>query len=167
MSTTTAKIAALAKTDNTGITPDIARRLYDSLGRHQIAIVDFASSERTEGVDNSQAVKLEILHVEPSDDDDTSEYLRELQRALYRKRNPQPALTAGDSTEPDVDGLVISGQVHLNCPHCYAKWNAKPAVAHAPGPQDQGYPRCSWRECGHVVDNAHGCDRNHDDTSAT
>jgi DNA segregation ATPase FtsK/SpoIIIE-like protein len=161
MSTTTAKIAALNKTDNTGLTPEIARKLYDSLGRHQIAIVEFASSERTEGVDDSKAVKLEITHCEPSDDDETSDYLRELQRALYRKRNPQPALTADVANEPTVDGLLIGGTIHLHCPNCAARWNF-PGIHHSPGLQADGYPACSWTDCGHTVDNSHSCDRDHD-----
>ena len=160
MSTTTAKIAALNKTDNTGITPEISRRLYDSLGKSQIAVVEFVSSERTEGVDDSHAVKLEIRHVEPSDDDDTSDHLRELQRALYRKRNPQPALTADVSNEPTVDGILWQGEVHLHCPTCTAKWNAA-GIAHAPGPTVDGYPPCSWRTCGHVVDDTDACHREH------
>lgn len=163
MSTTTAKIAALNKTDNTGLTPEIARKLYDSLGRHQIAIVEFASSERTEGVDDSRAVKLEITHVEPSDDTETTEYLRELQRALYRKRNPQPALTADVANEPTVDGLLIEGTIHLHCPNCATRWNF-PGIHHSPGTVADGYPACSWTDCGHTVDTDAGCDRDHPDT---
>ena len=150
MSTTTAKIAALSKTDNTGITPELARGLYATLGTSAVAIVELRSSERTEGVDDSHSVKLDITYVEPADDDETEEYLRELQRALYRKRNPQPALTSDDITEPGVDGLVLAGQVHLTCPSCYQKWNAR-GVAHARGTVDQGYPPCAWTECGHTT----------------
>lgn len=158
---TTAKIAALSKTDTTGITPELADSMWNRLGSHHIAVVGFRVAERTEGEDDSHAVKLEISYLEPSDDDDTAEYLRELQRALYRKRNPQPALTANDATEPNVDGIIHRGAVHLTCPSCTAKWNAR-GVAHAPGPTDDGYPPCSWRECGHIVTSPTGCDRDHE-----
>lgn len=162
MSTTTAKIAALNKTENTGITPELARTMYDQLGSHHIAVVDFRVAERTEGDDDSHAVKLEISYLEPADDKDTEDYLRELQQALYRKRNPQPALTAGDHTEPGVDGLIWRGEVHLRCPNCDGKWDAN-TIAHAPGPVDDGYARCTFTSCGHVVDNpATGCHRQHD-----
>lgn len=160
MSTTVAKIAALAKTENTGITPGLAHKMYDKLGSKHIAIVEFKVAERTEGDDDSHAVKLEIRAVEPADDRDTDEYLRELQRALYRKRNPQPALTAKDSTEPTVDAVVAGGEIQLNCPECEIRYVEK-GVAHTKGLED-GYLPCSYRVCGHVA--IHGqakCEREH------
>lgn len=147
---TTAKIAALNKTDNTGITPDLADNMWHALGSHHIAVVDFRVVERSEGEDDTNGVKLEIAYLEPADDTDTTGYLQELQRALYRKRNPQPALTAGDTTEPGVDGIIHRGQVHLRCPNCEGKWNS-PDIAHSPGPATDGYPPCSWKQCGHIV----------------
>lgn len=150
MSTTTASIAAMPKTENTGITPELARSLYATLGTSAVAIVELRSSERTEGVDHSHKVKLEIKFVEPADDLETEDYLRELQRALYIKRNPQPALTSKDITEPGVDGLLLNGTVHLYCPNCDQKWNAR-GVAHSRGTVREGYPPCAWTECGHAT----------------
>lgn len=150
MSTTTAKIAALNKTDNTGISPKIADELYNQLGKNMIAVASFSSSERTEGVDDSKSIKLNIDFIEPADNEDTEEYLRELQRALYRKRNPQPALTNGDPTEADVTEVVIRGQIQLHCLRCSNRWK-NPTIVHARGTAEEGYPACYWTNCGHSV----------------
>lgn len=153
MSTTAAKIAALNKTENTGITPELARKMYDKLGSKHIAIVEFKVDERTEGDDDSHTVKLEIRAVEPADDLDTDEYLRTLQRSLYFKRNPQPALTAKDSTEPSVDEvLATGGELRLNCPFCEHKYIDKDIAHTRNRDEDDGYIPCSWRACAHVVD---------------
>lgn len=153
MSATTAKIAALAKTENTGIVPELAQKMYDQLGSHHIAIVEFKVAERTEGDDDSHAVKLEIRALEPADDDETDEYLRNLQRALYFKRNPQPALTEGDPSEPSVDEILANGgEVQLHCAHCEHRY-ADRDIAHTRNREEgDGFLPCSWKACGHVVD---------------
>lgn len=163
MSTTAANVAALPKTDNTGLTPKIARQLYDKLGRGQISVVEFLSDERKENVDGSLGVKLVIKSIEPADDKDTEEYLRELQRALYRKRNPQPALTTKDRTEPTVDQVLgDGGELQLRCPACEHKYIDK-GIAHTRNTsEDDGYIPCSWRACAHIVDaTATTCQREH------
>lgn len=162
MSTTAANVAALPKTDHTGLTPKISRGLYDTLGKAQIAVVELISDERKENVDGSLGVKLVIKSIEPADDKDTDDYLRELQRALYRKRNPQPALTTKDPSEPSVDTMVARGDLELYCPHCNHKHIDK-GIAHTRNKQhDDGYIPCSWKACAHIVDSHDtACTRNH------
>lgn len=153
MSTTATTIASLpkARTENTGITPELAQKMYDQLGSHHIAVVEFKVATRTEGDDDSHEIKLEIRAVEPVDDDErVDEHLRELQRALYFKRNPQPALTTGDPSEPTVTAVLNStGELVLNCAECEHRY-ADTNIAHTRGTSDD-YPPCIWRECGHVV----------------
>lgn len=162
MSTTAANVAAMPKTDNTGLTPKISRQLYDKLGKGQIAVVELVSDERKENVDGSLGVKLVIKSIEPADDKDTDEYLRELQRALYRKRNPQPALTAKDRTEPSVDTVLARGELELYCRHCNHKYVDK-NIAHTRNTNpDDGYIPCSWKACAHIVDgHDNACTRTH------
>lgn len=163
MSATTAKIAALTKTENTGIVPELAQKMYDQLGSHHIAIVEFKVAERTEGDDDSHAVKLEIRALEPAGDDERiDEHVRELQRALYYKRNPQPALTTGDPTEPTITAVIdATGELVLNCAECEHRY-ANTQIAHTRGNSDD-YPPCIWRECGHICINGEGniCPKTH------
>lgn len=150
MSATTAKIAARSKTENTGITPELADDLYHRLGSHQMAIVEFKVAERTEGDDDSQAVKLDITRVEPAADEVTEDHLHQLERALYFRRNPQPALTTGDPSEPTVTAVLdASGALVMNCAECEHKY-ADTSIAHTRGTTED-YPPCIWRECGHIV----------------
>lgn len=161
MSSTAAKIASLNKTENTGITPPLARKMYDSLGSKHIAIVEFKVATRTEGDDDSHEVKLDILAVEPAASEETDEHLRELQRALYRRRNPQPALTVDVAAEPTIDGVIDEGIVELHCGTCEHRWTDKD-VAHSRG-TDEGFPPCTWRACGHIVGHLdRECEREHD-----
>lgn len=152
--TTTANIAGLSKTDQTGITPKLAESLRSKLGTGAIAIVELLSDEKREGADGSFGVKLVIKSVEPADDPDTDEYLRELSRVLYIKRNPQMALTDKDSTEPTVDAVLTTGAHHLRCEHCNIKVTEK-RIAHSKG---DDYLPCSWRACGHLLA-AHEADK--------
>ena len=98
MSATTAKIAARTKTDNTGITPELATTMYKNLGSTHMAIVELRVAERTEGDDQSHAIKLEVNRVEPAATKDIDEHMRQLERALYFQRNPQQTLTAAART---------------------------------------------------------------------
>lgn len=167
MSTTAAKIASLSKTENTGITPELAQSMYDRLGSHHVAIVDFKVAERTEGDDDSHAVKLEIRAIEPATDDIVDEHLRKLQRAQYFKRNPQPALTTEDPTEPTVTAVLNqTGELVLSCAQCDHHY-ALTAIAHTRGTTDD-YPPCIWRDCGHIVRNGEPdeCTKDHDLTDA-
>lgn len=163
MSATTAKIAARAKTDNTGITPDLADTMYHQLGSHHIAIVELRVAERIEGDDDSHSVKLEVGRIEPAPDEFVEDHMRQLERALYFRRNPQPALTTGDPSEPTVTAVLDkTGDLVLNCALCEHK-HADTSIAHARGEGDD-WPPCIWRECGHVVVAGEGdvCPKTHD-----
>lgn len=151
MATTTTKIAGFSKTENTGITPKLARAMYDSLGSHHMAIVEFKASERTQGDDDAQTVKLEITSIEPCGVDElTDEHVRQLAQALYVRRNPQPALTTGDPSEPTVTAVLDrSGNLVMSCAECEHKY-ADETIAHTRGLSEH-YPPCIWRACGHIV----------------
>lgn len=115
MSTTTAKIAA-KDAKNTGITPAVAKELYDRLGRSRIAIVELTSVEHTIDVEDKKSVKLEIGFVETVPDGEIEDFLRELSQALYRVRQPQrPIDSIGDAEPTPADilrrgmGLFLAG----------------------------------------------------------
>lgn len=109
MTDTTAKIAAKNDLKHTGITPDVARKFFDRLGTSRIAIVELASTEHTIDVDGKKSVKLDIQYVEIAEDDAVEDHLRELQRALYRQRQPQKPLDSIADQEPTVAQVVEQG----------------------------------------------------------
>lgn len=152
MASTKAKIAALNKTDHTGISPAMATKLHDKLGSHMIAIVEFEADSRGEKQSGEHSVSLVAKYIEPADDKLTDDFLHTLMRALYHKRNPQPALTTGDPTEPKIDDLIEggAGQTMVTCPVCDLKW-AHTEVSHTRG-IDDGYPPCLHKRCGHLVE---------------
>lgn len=113
MSTTTAKIAA-RDAKNTGITPPVARELYEQLGRTRVAIVELTSTEHTIDIEGKQSVKLEVTYVEPAPAGDIEDFLRDLSRALYRDRNPQEAIDTISDQEPSATDLVSRLQRILN-----------------------------------------------------
>lgn len=112
-STATAKIAARANTDHTGITDEVAGKFADNLGSAGVAIVEFFSEEETIGLDNKRSVKLTLGFIEPANDRETAEHLREFARALYRARNPQQAIDTLSDQEPSIAELRKQGQLLL------------------------------------------------------
>lgn len=150
MTSTSAKIAAAALKDS-GVTPSLAGKMWEHLGSQHIALVDLAVAERSEGTDDTRGVKLVVVDIEPAVDSDTAEHMRELLRALYMRRQPDPALTAGvESTPRDV---VIRGQVEvLHCEHCEHSLGSK-HINHA---RRTGVA-CIYAPCRHTV--VEGADR--------
>jgi len=162
MATTKAKLAALNKTDHTGITPAMATKLRDKLGSHMIAIVEFEADSKGEKLNGEHSVTLVPKYIEPADDKLTDDYMHTLMRALYHRRNPQPALTTGDPTEPKIDDLINggAGDAMITCPDCDLKW-AHTEVSHTRGTAD-GYPPCLHKRCGHLVERGKDkCHRKH------
>lgn len=141
---TTAKIAALSKTKDTGVTPEHAKKMWPKLGSTHMAIVELTVAERTEDTGAAKGVKLAINTIELATDE-TAEHARELQRALYLARQPDKTLTAGVETTPR--DVVIRGQVDvLHCDHCHHSLGAD-AINH--GRRDG--IQCIWVPCRHTV----------------
>lgn len=105
---TEAKIASKS-TKNTGITPAIAQKLYDKLGRSRVAIVEIKAAAHTVDVDGKKSVKLELDFIETTEDEEVEEFLREFARALYRERTPDQPLTTVAAQEPKTDDLKTKG----------------------------------------------------------
>lgn len=144
MSKTTAKIASATLKD-TGVTPALARKMWDKLGSHHIAIVELAVDERSEDVGDERGVKLVVTSLEVAEKADVAEHMRELQRSIYMARQPDKALTAGiEETPRDV---ANRGQVTvLHCERC----------THSFGNEHINHGRragvaCIWAKCRHTV----------------
>lgn len=103
-----AKIAALSNAKDTGITPELAKRLCDNLGANVPAIVTFYSDERTTGLSDDQSVKLVISSIEPALDETVKAHLEALAQALYRSRNRQAAID-DDLNLPTVQDVLDAG----------------------------------------------------------
>ncbi|WP_183092928.1 hypothetical protein [Nocardioides stalactiti] len=144
MSTTTAKIAA-ASCKDTGVTPDLAAKMWAKLGSRHIAIVELIVDERSEDSGDTRGVKLTVASVEPAVDSDAAEHLRELQRAFYTARQPNRTLLAGvEATPRDV---IIRGQVEvLFCDHCGQSFGSR-SINH--GRRDG--VACIYTPCRHPV----------------
>lgn len=144
MSTTSAKIAA-ANLKDTGVTPDMARKMWDKLGSRHIAVVELVVDERTEDVGDTRGVKLTVTSIEVAGDNDMAEHMRELQRAIYMSRQSDKALTAGVEDTPK--DIATRGQVTvLHCDRCvhslghaHINHGKRPGVA------------CIWTKCRHTV----------------
>lgn len=113
-----AKILAKG-TKSTGITEDLARRLFDNPGMKLMAIVELQPSARHIKKDDKQSVDLEILAIEPvigngDTGDQVDEHVRTIQAALYRNRKlaegDTPLPYDGDGPEPTVRDVLAQGQ---------------------------------------------------------
>lgn len=111
MSDTTASIKAKG-CESTGITEDVAEKLYKGLGSHLIAIVELEAHARTEDADGNQRVLLRIKTIEPClDDAATEDVLRQIQRALHgarrdRTEGPMLPIDGASDREPTVQEVV-------------------------------------------------------------
>lgn len=132
MSDTTAKIRAKG-CENTGLDEELARRLHDGKpGKHLMAIVELRYVQPhgpdTEG---KRAVDLVITQLEPTEDSNVEEHLRNLQRQLYYERqlaaggDGQLQLNTQSDVEPTVEETLLAGKRFE--PHDYVQDPAKPA----------------------------------------
>ena len=104
--------------DNTGITEDLAREMYATLGRRTLAIVELKHHARTETDDNGRSVQLQITQIEPSVDERLDDHLRELMRTMHQNRalkadDQQLQIDTLDDTEPTVTQVIAAGQQHI------------------------------------------------------
>lgn len=144
MSTTSAKIAA-ANLKDTGVTPDLARKMWDKLGSRHIAVVELVVDERNEDVGDTRGVKLTVTSIEVAGDKDLQEHMRELQRAIYMGRQADKTLTAGVEDTPKE--IAVRGQVTvLHCDRCVHSLG-HPHINHGRRPG----VACIWTKCRHTV----------------
>lgn len=72
--------------DSTGVTEDLAKQYFSTLGSHHMAVVEFRVEDRKENADGKHTVDLILTQVEPSSAAFLDDHLRELTRAMYRQR---------------------------------------------------------------------------------
>jgi hypothetical protein len=113
MTTTTARLASGKLNDRKGITDEAARTLFDNLGTTRMAVVELKSREHSESADDKQVVTLEVIGLELADTLESADHLRELQRALWRKREPQTDIDSLIDVEPTEDDVLARGAAIL------------------------------------------------------
>lgn len=120
--TTTAKVLAKG-TKNTGLTEELAKKLYDNLGSKVLVIVELQSDKRGDDRAGNEHVDLSILSMEPVVAD-AEDHVRGLQRAMFMNRKlhsteAQPTLDTLDDVEPKVEEVMAKGVAFT--PHDYIK----------------------------------------------
>ncbi|HEY1117705.1 MAG TPA: hypothetical protein VGE43_08370 [Acidimicrobiales bacterium] len=110
MTDTTAKIRAKG-CDATGLTEDIASDMYRNKGRRYMAIVELKVEETHEKADGNRKVDLVMTMVEPAEDSNLDEHLRELTRTLHFNRGLDGHTgTTTEGQERTVADVMASGQ---------------------------------------------------------
>lgn len=96
----------LAKGCNaTGIDEQLVRRLHDKLGHSAVAIIEIQSTSRTEDSDGNESVSLTINSLEVAAPGVAEDQVRNIQRALYVKRQADGEQRAIDDTLDDPRSL--------------------------------------------------------------
>jgi hypothetical protein len=119
MPDTTAKIRSKGL-DATGVTEELAEKLFAHKGKHLMAIVELKVDEIHDKTDGKQRVDLVITQVEPADDSTTEgkmleDHLRELTRTTYYNRkvaggkDGQLALPDADGPDPKIGDVIDRG----------------------------------------------------------
>jgi hypothetical protein len=105
----------------TGLTDDLASKLYNNLGQRIMAIVELEAHDRASDADGNQKVGLRITMLEPAVDEHGigDAHLRELTRAMFMNRklnSPDEQLTIDSSEDlsPKVADVIAAspGIVH-------------------------------------------------------
>lgn len=120
MTDTTAKIRAKG-CENTGITEEIANKMFHAVGSHYMAIVELEVAEpHGPTTDGKRRVDLTLTQVWPAEDDNLNDHLRELTRVLHQNKGivgadgtrQQILLEEGsdgrDGVEPTVDQVIAA-----------------------------------------------------------
>ena len=122
MTDTTAKVRAKGL-DATGVTEEIAEKMYAHKGKHYMAIVEVMVDERHDKAGGKKRVDLVIEQFEPAIDTDLADHLRELTRTLYANRAQADGQAAiDDSLTPDLKDAVAAGRQHA--PHPFLPTDA-------------------------------------------
>lgn len=112
----TAKVRAKGL-DNTGVTEDIAKAMFNTLGHTTLAIVEFEHKRKIDD-DTGRQVELVMKMVEPSTSPTLDAHLRELTRTMHQNRvltdeDAQLQIDTMDDLEPTVEGVIAAGQAHV------------------------------------------------------
>lgn len=117
MTDTIAKIRAKGL-DATGVTEEIASKMYRTKGSSWMVIAEVKVVEIHEKADGQRRVDLSLEIVEPALDPALEDHLRELTRGLYYNRGIQEGqLAIEDSLAPSVEEAIAAGARHR--PHPY------------------------------------------------
>lgn len=104
--------------ENTGVTEDLAKTMYGTLGRSTMAIVRLVHKRQINDDDTGRTVELVIDLLEPSTSTDLDEHLRELTRTLHQNRalkadDQQLEINTLDDVEPTVEQVIAAGAQHI------------------------------------------------------
>lgn len=111
--------------ENTGVTADVAKKMYNTLERKTLAIVEVEHKRQINDADTGRGVELVIIAFEPSQDDALDDHLRQLMRTLHQNRvlhseGQQLTIDTSDDVEPSVADVVAAQKAHeANVPHPY------------------------------------------------
>jgi hypothetical protein len=78
-----------------------------------MAIAELKTDTRVEDEDGKQTVTLRLIGLEIADTPQAAEHLRELQRAIWRKRDPQHDLQSSIDIEPTDEQVLQRGKAVL------------------------------------------------------
>lgn len=131
MTDTTAKIRAKG-CETTGLTEDLARKLWDAkAGKRLMAVVELeVVTPHGPDKEGKRSVDLVITQLEPAPEDMTEAHLRELTRSFHYERklaspDDQLQIQTGDDLEPKVSDVLAAGKAFE--PH---ELFAQPGVPH-------------------------------------
>ncbi len=111
MPDTTAKIRAKGL-DATGITEELAEKMYAHKGKRYMGIVELQVDEIHEKTDGKRRVDLILTLVEPATDARLEDHLRELTRVCYFNRQTDTPLPLSDADGPDpkIEDVIRNGE---------------------------------------------------------
>jgi hypothetical protein len=102
--------------DGTGLTEDVARKLYSRRGRKAMAVVELVVDETSDKRDGTHKVALAIAGLElVLDHTDIENHLRDLQQTIYANRQRADGQMAIDEQlggERTVEDVLSSGRSH-------------------------------------------------------
>lgn len=99
--------------DATGVTEDVARQMYATLGSHTMMVVEVQHVRHSDDAEGKHSVELVITTAEPAQDEKMNNHLRELARGLYRRRpavEGQEVLTGVGDDGPGLDDTISAGE---------------------------------------------------------
>lgn len=104
--------------DNTGVTEDIAKSMFNSLGRSTLAIVELEHKRKIDDDDTGRTVELVIRMIEPSTSETLDTHLRELTKTMHQNRvltadDQQLQIETAEDLEPTIEGVIAAGQAHI------------------------------------------------------
>lgn len=99
--------------ENTGVTEDIAKKMYATQGRTTLAIVELRHKRQINDDDTGRSVELVIEALEPSQDPTLDDHLRQLMRTMHQNRvltadDQQLAIETAGDVEPSVEKVIAA-----------------------------------------------------------